>query len=312
MVAPVLRPAPGALAPNRCADRRGSYYWLLAPLRYQWTACSGYLEATSRCCSQHSCDAGATRSIRREKPSGNGFGRFKETLQDTHQASTCDTSHVAMVGLKTSPRPRFGPGGSYPLGSCVLGVLLLTQGIRIFTTGVHPFLSPIEREASTPLQWGRTMRSSHPGKSRRSPDPTEWKQDQLQSGDQPQPLQDRRNRLPSPGCHATLPEVPESIPRRRWSWRAAIQVAWRLGYSEGGCANALASRSRSLWSCSHLGSHSLRFGGASALWAAYKDASVVRRYGRWASDAFHTYLWEDREYSRGMSESMIKTSLTPT
>jgi hypothetical protein len=50
----------------------------------------------------------------------------------------------------------------------------------------------------------------------------------------------------------------------------------------------------------------------SALWAAYKDASVVRRYGRWASDAFHTYLWEDREYSRGMSESMIKTSLTPT
>ena len=62
----------------------------------------------------------------------------------------------------------------------------------------------------------------------------------------------------------------------------------------------------------HLGSHSLRFGGASALWAAYKDASVVRRYGRWASDAFHTYLWEDREYSRGMSESMIKTSLTPT
>ena len=62
----------------------------------------------------------------------------------------------------------------------------------------------------------------------------------------------------------------------------------------------------------NLGSHSLRFGGASALWAAYKDASVVRRYGRWASDAFHTYLWEDREYSRGMSESMIKASLTPT
>jgi len=62
----------------------------------------------------------------------------------------------------------------------------------------------------------------------------------------------------------------------------------------------------------HLGSQFLRFGGASALWAAYKNASVVRRYGHCASDAFHTYLWEDREYSHGMSESMIKTSLTPT
>ena len=61
-----------------------------------------------------------------------------------------------------------------------------------------------------------------------------------------------------------------------------------------------------------IGSHSLRFGGASALWTAYKDASVVRRYGRWASDAFHTYLWEDRKYSQGMAKSMLETDLAPT
>ncbi|CAL1152080.1 unnamed protein product [Cladocopium goreaui] len=61
-----------------------------------------------------------------------------------------------------------------------------------------------------------------------------------------------------------------------------------------------------------IGSHSLRFGGASALWTAFKDASVVRRFGRWASDAFHSYLWEDREYSRGMAASMLRADLAPT
>ena len=97
------------------------------------------------------------------------------------------------------------------------------------------------------------MWPSHPGKSRWSPGPTEWKQDQLQSGDQPPPLQDRRNRLPSSGCRTTLPEVPESLPVRRWSRWAVIQVAWRLGHSARSCANALASRSRSLWSCRPFG-----------------------------------------------------------
>ena len=34
------------------------------------------------------------------------------------------------------------------------------------------------------------------------------------------------------------------------------------------------------------GTHSLRFGGASALWAAYRDSAVVKRWGRWASETF--------------------------
>ena len=37
---------------------------------------------------------------------------------------------------------------------------------------------------------------------------------------------------------------------------------------------------------SHLGTHSLRIGGASALWAMYKDSALVQRWERWSSDCF--------------------------
>jgi integrase len=59
-----------------------------------------------------------------------------------------------------------------------------------------------------------------------------------------------------------------------------------------------------------IGSHSLRFGGASALWAAYHDSALVRRWGRWASDSFQTYIWEAREGARGVAESMANADLT--
>ena len=61
-----------------------------------------------------------------------------------------------------------------------------------------------------------------------------------------------------------------------------------------------------------LGSHSLRFGGASALWAAYHDSGLVKRWGRWASDSFHTYLWEERKGSRGIATAMANCDVTPT
>ena len=54
----------------------------------------------------------------------------------------------------------------------------------------------------------------------------------------------------------------------------------------------------------YIGSHSLRFGGATALWAAYGDSAMVQRWGRWASDAFQGYLWEARGNSRGVAEAM--------
>lgn len=60
-----------------------------------------------------------------------------------------------------------------------------------------------------------------------------------------------------------------------------------------------------------LKTHSLRFGGASALWAAYKDAAVVKRFGRWASDSFQTYRWDSKESSKGVATNMATADLTP-
>ena len=59
-----------------------------------------------------------------------------------------------------------------------------------------------------------------------------------------------------------------------------------------------------------LGSHSLRIGGASALYAAFKDTALVQRWGRWNSDAFQGYLWEARDMAEGVASSMAAADLT--
>ena len=56
-----------------------------------------------------------------------------------------------------------------------------------------------------------------------------------------------------------------------------------------------------------MAAHSLRFGGATALWAAFQDSALVQRWGRWKSDAFHGYLWEGRDNARGVAEKMLTT-----
>ena len=61
---------------------------------------------------------------------------------------------------------------------------------------------------------------------------------------------------------------------------------------------------------SRIGSHSLRFGGATALWAATGDSALVQRWGRWKSDAFHGYLWEARENARGITSSMLDAQVS--
>jgi hypothetical protein len=61
---------------------------------------------------------------------------------------------------------------------------------------------------------------------------------------------------------------------------------------------------------SRIGTHSLRFGGASALWAAYRDSAVVKRWGRWASEAFQGYLWEARSNAAGVSTAMAEADMT--
>ena len=45
--------------------------------------------------------------------------------------------------------------------------------------------------------------------------------------------------------------------------------------------------------------HSLRLGGATALWAATGNLALVKRVGRWTSDAVHRYLQDDAIIMRG-------------
>ena len=53
-----------------------------------------------------------------------------------------------------------------------------------------------------------------------------------------------------------------------------------------------------------MGTHSLRIGGASALMNAVGSIAIVKRFGRWRSEAFQGYLWEGDDYAKGMSAKM--------
>eukprot|EP00971_Amphidinium_carterae_P105852 2096399-Amphidinium_carterae.2 len=56
--------------------------------------------------------------------------------------------------------------------------------------------------------------------------------------------------------------------------------------------------------------HSLRVGGASALYQATGSIDIVQRWGRWASGAFHRYLWEAAEQSKGLAAAMTSVDAT--
>ena len=53
-----------------------------------------------------------------------------------------------------------------------------------------------------------------------------------------------------------------------------------------------------------LMSHSLRIGGASALYHATNDIEMVKRFGRWSSGAVHGYLWESADQYKGVATQM--------
>ena len=61
-----------------------------------------------------------------------------------------------------------------------------------------------------------------------------------------------------------------------------------------------------------MGTHSLRIGGASALYHQVRDLAIVKRFGRWASDAFHSYLWEAHEPQAGLAAAMARDATTAT
>ena len=56
------------------------------------------------------------------------------------------------------------------------------------------------------------------------------------------------------------------------------------------------------------GSHSLRIGGATAIYQTTKDLETVKRYGRWNSDAFHGYLWESHDKQRELAKGMASAN----
>ena len=62
---------------------------------------------------------------------------------------------------------------------------------------------------------------------------------------------------------------------------------------------------------SATGLHSLRSGGASAIYNATDgNVPLVKRLGRWASDAFEGYIWEDSRLTKGLSSKMLSAPWT--
>ena len=56
--------------------------------------------------------------------------------------------------------------------------------------------------------------------------------------------------------------------------------------------------------------HSLRIGGATALYHVRPDVALIQRFGRWTSSAFQAYLWEANEMAKGIGEAMAQDQMT--
>ena len=56
--------------------------------------------------------------------------------------------------------------------------------------------------------------------------------------------------------------------------------------------------------------HSLRAGGATAMWAAKYAVEEIQRRGRWVSQCFRIYIWEGRERAAGIAQSIFHTSVS--
>ena len=61
---------------------------------------------------------------------------------------------------------------------------------------------------------------------------------------------------------------------------------------------------------SMVSTHSLRAGGATAMWAAGYSVEEIQRRGRWASQCFRIYIWEGRERAEGVGSRMLKAKVS--
>ena len=57
----------------------------------------------------------------------------------------------------------------------------------------------------------------------------------------------------------------------------------------------------------HITSHSLRAGGASAMWAMGKTDAEIQFRGRWKSLCYKLYIWGTREKSKEFATGLFQT-----
>ena len=65
------------------------------------------------------------------------------------------------------------------------------------------------------------------------------------------------------------------------------------------------------YDASRMGSHSIRSGGASAMFAAGYEVEVIKRWGRWLSSTFQQYLWRDQLIMSTIGRGMIPLTTHP-
>ena len=58
---------------------------------------------------------------------------------------------------------------------------------------------------------------------------------------------------------------------------------------------------------SRIGNHSLRSGGATAMWRAGYDIEVIKRWGRWKAASPQGYLWDDHRVLATIGQGMLLT-----
>ena len=58
---------------------------------------------------------------------------------------------------------------------------------------------------------------------------------------------------------------------------------------------------------SRIGNHSLRSGGATAMWRAGYDVEVIKRWGSWKSASSQGYLWDDHRVLATIGHGMLTT-----
>ena len=59
---------------------------------------------------------------------------------------------------------------------------------------------------------------------------------------------------------------------------------------------------------SRIGNHSLRSGGATLMFTAGFDIEIIKRWGRWLSPTFHTYIWRDEHILSHIGRGMLRNT----